>query len=417
MQENWDCLLFNVQLVTLTEQDQYGLIEKAAIAMQGGKIAWLGSEATLKKMQFSEDIEAYDGEGFCVTPGLIDCHTHLVHAGHRAQEFAWRLQGKTYAQIAQAGGGIINTVNATREASAEELFTLAAERLESLLQQGVTTIEIKSGYGLDLKNERKQLLVAQQLEKIYPVTIKKTYLAAHALPEKFAGRADEYIDHVCNKILPELHAEELIDAVDAFCESIAFSSEQVEKIFVAAKELNLPVKLHAEQLSNSGGTALAARHQALSVDHLEYVDEEQVKALAKSGTAAVLLPGAFYFLQETKKPPVELLQQYNVPIAIATDCNPGSSPTTNLLLCMNMACLFFQLTPLEALHAVTTNAAKALGLSKTHGSLEIGKQADLVLWDIEHPDQLAYSMGNNFCCGVFQSGQFIDVNESGVSDE
>ena len=328
-----------------------------------------------------------------ITPGLIDCHTHLVYGGDRAQEFEQRLQGTSYEEIARAGGGIASTVKATRAASAEELQAQSVKRLRALLAEGVTTVEIKSGYGLALAQERKTMQVARALGQGQPVEVRTTFLGAHAIPPEFAGRVEDYVDEVLH-MLPLLHAEGLVDAVDAFCERIAFSPAQTERVFAAAQALGLPVKLHADQLSDSGGAQLAARYGAISCDHLEWLSEAGAAAMAKAGSVAVLLPGAFYFLRETKLPPVDLMRAYGVPMAISTDCNPGSSPCTSLLLMLNMACTLFRLTPEEALAGVTRHAAQALGLPD-RGMIAPGLRADFVLWDVAHPAQLSYALGAN----------------------
>ena len=350
--------------------------------------------------------EIVDCRGRLVTPGLIDCHTHLVYGGDRADEFELRLEGASYEEIARKGGGILSTVKATREASQAELLDQAAPRLEQLLSEGVTTVEIKSGYGLESDTEIKMLRVAQRLGEIYGLRVEKTFLGAHALPPEFEARADDYIRQVCEQMLPRAHAEGLVDAVDVFIESIAFSVEQAGRVFDAAKKLGLPLKAHVEQLSNLGGALMAAERSALSVDHIEYLNDSDVTHLAANETVAVLLPGAFYVLRETQLPPVEALRRQKIPIAIATDSNPGSSPVNSLLLIMNMACTLFRLTPAEALRGVTSSAAKALGLDSEIGTLEAGKQADLVIWNIERPAQLAYQIGINSCAGVMQAGNW-----------
>lgn len=403
MNAKWDLLWINATLATMAGVRSYGLYEHSAIAVKDKKIAWLGKMADLpgKPEDLAEDI--YDAHGQCVTPGLIDCHTHLVYAGNRYHEFEMRMQGASYADIARAGGGIRSTVNATREVDEDELFEQSLKRAQALSAEGVTTIEIKSGYGLDLETELKMLRVAKKIGEVLPMTIKLTFLGAHALPIEYQGQADEYIDFVCHEMLPAVKNAGLVDAVDVFCESIGFSLAQTERVFAAAKALGLPVKCHAEQLSDLGCSKLAAHYLALSVDHLEFLSEESVKALAQSGTVAVLLPGAFYFLREKKLPPVTLLRQYHVPMAIATDCNPGTSPVTSLLLMLNMACVLFELTPEEALLGVTRHAAKALGIEKTHGTLEVGKVADFVVWNIKHPAELVYGIGQNPCMWVVRS--------------
>ena len=379
----------------------YSIIENAAIVTEGAHIAWIGPHSELPDQG---DIKAVDLNGAWVTPGLIDCHTHTVFGGNRSGEFEQRLQGVSYAEIAAAGGGIASTVRATRAASEEELFASAERRLQQLLKDGVTTVEIKSGYGLDLANERKMLRVARQLGEKLPVTVRSTCLAAHALPPEYKDRADDYIAHICGEMLPALAAENLVDAVDAFCEYLAFSTDQVEQVFITAGQLGLPVKLHAEQLSSLHGSSLAARYQALSADHLEFMTEEDAIAMAASGTVAVLLPGAFYFLRETQLPPMDALRKHGVKIAIATDLNPGTSPGLSLRLMLNMACTLFRMTPEEALAGATIHAAKALGMADTHGSLEAGKIADFVAWSIERPADLAYWLGGDLEKRVVRHG-------------
>lgn len=385
--------------------DEQQVIRNAAIAVKDQTIVWLGKQADIPEDYKNPSKAIYELDAGWLTPGLIDCHSHLVYGGNRSDEFRKRLEGESYEAIAHQGGGIISTVKATREASEESLLLSAARRLATLLNEGVTTVEIKSGYGLNLDTEIKMLSVARQLGESFPVDIRTTLLAAHALPPEYKDNADGYIDHICDVILPAANDAKLVDAVDGFCENIGFTVEQIEKIFNKAKSLNLPVKLHAEQLSNQNGAALAASYQALSADHLEYLDEAGVKAMADSNTVAVLLPGAFYFLQETKLPPIDLLRQYNIPMAIATDCNPGSSPCTSLLLMLNMACTQFKLTPEEALMAVTKHGAQALGLQDTHGQLKVGMQADFVHWSIDEPEDLAYYFGDNPCRLVIKNGQ------------
>lgn len=403
---DWDALWINANLVTLTGDD-YGLLGPGALAVKNGKIVWLGAMHDLP-LQAAEAVhKVYDVRGRCLTPGFIDCHTHLVYAGNRAGEFEQRLNGMSYEAIAKAGGGIRSTVTAVRSASREQLLSESFERAKAMLLQGVTTVEIKSGYGLDLASELKMLQVAKAIGDRLPLTVCPTFLGAHALPVEYEGRADDYITLICEEILPAIIERNLATAVDAFCETIGFSVEQVERVFKVARSAGLNVKLHAEQLSDLSGAELAARYQALSADHLEYVSERGVDAMAKAGVVAVLLPGAYYFLRETKKPPFDWLKQYRVPIALATDCNPGSSPTTSLLLMLNMACTLWQMTPLEALQGVTMNAAQALGLSESHGSLALGKQADLVEWDVAHPCELAYQFGSNPCHAVYKAGERV----------
>ncbi|WP_416771409.1 imidazolonepropionase [Pseudomonas sp. RHF3.3-3] len=385
-------------------QGTYSIIEDAAIVTVASKIDWIGPRAELPAADYPQ---VHDLAGAWVTPGLIDCHTHTVFGGNRSGEFEQRLQGVSYAEIAAVGGGIASTVRATRAASEEQLFASARQRLSCLLRDGVTSVEIKSGYGLDLENERKMLKVARRLGEELPVSVRTTCLAAHALPPEYKDRADDYIEHICNDMLPALAAEGLVDAVDAFCEYLAFSPAQVERVFQVAQRLGLPVKLHAEQLSSLHGSSLAARYQALSADHLEFMTEEDAIAMAAAGTVAVLLPGAFYFLRETQLPPMEALRRHGVKIAIATDLNPGTSPGLSLRLMLNMACTLFRMTPEEALAGVTLHAATALGMGDSHGSLEVGKVADFVAWQIERPADLAYWLGGDLGKRVVRHG--IDV--------
>ena len=382
----------------------YSIIEDAAIVTRDGYIEWLGPRQQLPTGEYGQ---THGLEGAWVTPGLIDCHTHTVFGGNRSGEFEQRLQGVSYAEIAAAGGGIASTVRATRAASEDELFDSARQRLLCLLRDGVTSVEIKSGYGLSLESERKILRVIRRLGEELPVTVRSTCLAAHALPPEYKDRADDYIEHICNEMLPALAAEGLVDAVDAFCEYLAFSPAQVERVFKVAQQLGLPVKLHAEQLSSLHGSSLAARYQALSADHLEFMTEEDAIAMAESGTVAVLLPGAFYFLRETQLPPMEALRKHGVKIAIASDLNPGTSPGLSLRLMLNMACTLFRMTPEEALAGVTLHAATALGMGETHGSLEPGKVADFVAWNIDRPADLAYWLGGDLDKRVVRSG--VDV--------
>lgn len=382
-------------------QGVYSIIEDAAILTSGERIEWIGPRQSLPA---TADARVVELNGAWVTPGLIDCHTHTVFGGNRSGEFEQRLQGVSYADIAAQGGGIASTVRATRAATEEQLYASARQRLQALLRDGVTTVEIKSGYGLDLASERKLLRVIRRLGAELPVTVRGTCLAAHAMPPEFAGRADDYIEHICTEMLPALAAEGLVDAVDAFCEYLAFSPAQVERVFIKARELGLPVKLHAEQLSSLHGSSLAARYQALSADHLEFMTEEDAIAMAAAGTVAVLLPGAFYFLRETQLPPMDALRKHGVKIAIATDLNPGTSPGLSLRLMMNMACTLFRMTPEEALAGVTLHAARALGLGDSHGSLEVGKVADFIAWDIERPADLSYWLGGDLPKRVIRHG-------------
>ena len=382
-----DRLWTNARLATMVPGGApYGAIEDGVIASRDGRIVHAGPRAEAPAFAAAQTI---DCEGRWITPGLIDCHTHLVYGGDRAHEFELRLQGATYEEIARAGGGIVSSVKATREASSDALFASADKRLAALLAEGVTTVEIKSGYGLDTASETKALSVARRLAAERPVRVLTTFLGAHAVPPEFKGRSGDYIDLVCGPMLDAVVADDLADAVDVFCEGIAFSPEETARVFTAAKAKGLAVKIHAEQLSNLGGAALAAGFGALSADHLEHLDEAGVIAMAEAGTVAVVLPGAFYFLRETVKPPIELLRRHGVPIALATDANPGTSPLTSPLLTMNMGCTLFRLTPAEALAGMTREAARALGLQDETGTLEAGKACDLAIWDIERPAELA----------------------------
>ncbi|WP_373744881.1 imidazolonepropionase [Achromobacter insuavis] len=381
---------------------EYAAVERAALVTRGQHIEWVGPEADLPR---GDEAAEHDLGGAWVTPGLIDCHTHLVFGGDRSQEFEQRLQGVDYAVIAAQGGGIASTVRATRAATEAQLYASARRRALHLLRDGVTTLEIKSGYGLDLPNERKMLRVARHLGQTLPLTVRATCLAAHALPPEFAGRADGYIDEVARRMLPVLAAEGLAGAADALCGHLAFSPAQAGRLFQAAAQLGLPVKLHAEQLSSLHGASLAARHGALSADHLEYLTEADVRAMAAAGTVAVLLPGAFYALRETQLPPIDLLRRHGVPIAISSDLNPGTSPALSLRLMLSMACTLFRLTPQEALAGATVHAARALGLQASHGVLAPGKVADFVAWDIAHPAELAYWIGGELPKRVIRHGE------------
>ncbi len=400
----WDSLWLDVGLATMAGSEPYGRIEDGAIAVKNGRIAWVGRREALGGPVDKLAAVVQAGAGGWITPALIDCHTHIVHGGQRAGEFEQRLMGASYADIARAGGGILSTVAATRAASEEELLASAIRRLKPLLAEGVTAVEIKSGYGLDLDTELKMLRVARAIEAQLPVAVTATFLGAHAVPPDWKHDPDGYMDFVCDEVLPAAVEQGLVDQVDAFCETIAFSPEQVARLFEAAALFNLPVKLHAEQLSDLGGAAMAAEAGALSADHLEYLGADGIAAMARAGTVAVLLPGAFFTLKETRRPPVERLRKAGVPIAVATDSNPGSSPVTSLLTTMNMACVLFGLTPSEALAGVTRNAARALGLQAERGSLEVGKVADFVLWAIDEPAELAYRIGFNPCSTVIRNG-------------
>jgi imidazolonepropionase len=397
-----DLVVVNVTLATM--QPGAGPVADGALTLENGFITWIGPRAELRRA--SSNAVVLDGKGRWVTPGFIDCHTHLVYAGNRAGEFEQRLAGATYEEIARAGGGIVSTVRATRAASPAELARQSGPRLSRLLAEGVTTVEIKSGYGLDLDNELKLLRVARSLGATHEVDVRTTLLAAHALPPEFRGRADEYVALVCDEIIPAAAREGLADAVDAYCERIAFSAAQVRRVFEAAQRSGLPVKLHADQLSDAGGAALAAQSHALSADHLEHASAEGIAAMARAGTVAVLLPGAYYFLREREPPPIAALRAAGVPIALASDCNPGTSPVTSLLLMLNMACTLFGLTPEETLAGVTRNAAQALG-SSDRGCLEPGARADLALWDVDHPRELAYAVGANPLVGLVRRGAVV----------
>jgi imidazolonepropionase len=392
-----DILFTNARLATMA--GGYGEVADGAVAVAGGRIAWIGPRARAPRAA-----AVHDCGGCWLTPGLIDCHTHIVHAGNRSDEFEARLNGASYEDIARRGGGIMSTVRATRAAGIEELLRQSLPRVRSLLAEGVTTLEVKSGYGLELDAEARMLRVARRIGELLPVRVRTSFLGAHALPPEFAGRADDYVDELCEGMLPQLAREGLVDAVDAFCERIGFSNAQTERVFACAQRLGLPVKLHAEQLSDQGGAQLVARYGGLSADHLEHVTPGGIAAMAAAGTVAVLLPGAYYFLRETVAPPIAALREAGVPIALATDCNPGTSPLTSILLAMNLACTLWRLTPLEALAACTANAARALGLQHEIGTLEVGKRADFALWDIDRPAALAYAIGFNPCRGVVNGG-------------
>ena len=406
----WDSLWTNARIATMAPAggDPYGIVADGAISVADGGIAWIGAAADLDPAQ-AQGVPVHDVGGAWITPGLIDCHTHIVYGGNRAAEFEQRLNGATYEEVARAGGGIVSTVRATRQATVDDLVESALPRIRAMLAEGVTTIEIKSGYGLDTQTERRMLQAARRIPDRLPVDVETTFLGAHALPPEFAGNADGYIDLVCREMVPAVAEAGEADAVDAFCETIGFSRVQTERVFRAARDCGLPVKLHAEQLSDLGGAELVAEYSGLSADHLEYVGEAGVRALARSGTVAVLLPGAFYYLRETQAPPIGLFREHGVGMALSTDCNPGSSPVASPLLMMNMACTLFRLTPAEALAGVTREAARALGLQDRIGTLEAGKAADFALWDIGSPGELAYPVGFNPCRAVVKRGVGVTV--------
>ncbi|MDA0681030.1 MAG: imidazolonepropionase [Proteobacteria bacterium] len=400
---DWDLILTELNVATMVEDcGPYGVIENAAVAIANGRISWIGARADLPA---GSATESRSMGGRWLTPALIDCHTHLVFAGNRSAEFEQRLAGASYEEIARAGGGIMSTVNATRAASADLLLEQTAARLDILRAEGCATVEIKSGYGLNLQTELKLLETIRALKNQAGISISSTFLGAHAIPVEFRGKADEYIDLVCDEMLPAVHEKQLADAVDAYCESIAFSVKQIGRVFETARSLGLPVKLHADQLSDCGGAELAAEFGALSADHLEYTSAKGVDALAAAGSVAVLLPGAFLTLGETECPPVALLRDRNVPIAIATDCNPGTSPICSLRTTMALATSLFRLTPAECLAGVTRNAAVALGLEQDRGTLETGKRADIAIWDIGHPQELSYWIGKNDLAELLVAGR------------
>lgn len=385
--------------------------EDACIVVQQGRVAWVGPQQALPPAYAS--LPRHDGQGMLATPGLVDCHTHLVYGGERANEFAMRLDGASYEEVARAGGGIVSSVRATREASEDELFAQALPRLQQLLDEGVCAIEIKSGYGLALEHERKQLRVARRLGQALGVTVRTTFLGAHALPPEYAGRSQDYIDLVAGTMLPALAAEGLVDAVDVFCERIAFSLAETEQVFQAARRLGLPVKLHAEQLSNMEGAALAARYGALSCDHIEHLSESGIAAMRGAGSVAVLLPGAYYTLRDTHMPPIAGLRAAGVPMAVSTDHNPGTSPCLSLLLMANMACTLFRLTVPEALAGITRHAARALGLQDEHGLIAAGRPAHFVLWPVRHAAELAYWFGSKPDCTIVRQGRIVRTRRQG----
>ncbi len=398
----WDKLIINANLATLAEgSHNYGMIKQGAIGILGGRIEWLGTTAGIASSLDTLAKELIDAKGCLVTPGLIDCHTHLVFAGNRSDEFEQRLNGVAYEEIARNGGGILSTVAATRNASFDELYQQSLPRFLALIREGVTTVEIKSGYGLDFENELKMLKVAKKLGEEHTIDVKTTLLAAHAIPPEYKGKADEYIELICTQIIPQMADLGMVDCVDAFCEGIGFSYAQTKRVFDAAARWGLPVKLHADQLSDLNGAALVAEYSGLSADHVEYTSLKSVKAMAQARTVAVLLPYAFYILKETQLPPIDAFRKYQIPIAVSTDCNPGTAPSSSLLTTMNKACIEFSLTPEEVLKGVTINAAMALGIEEEVGSIEFGKKAHLVLWNCQSPADLSYWQGMNRVQRVF----------------
>jgi imidazolonepropionase len=402
MSAMFDLLVTGAHLATMADRTPYGAIRDGAIGIRGGRIAWVGRERDLPRDATAR--QSLDARGAWATPGLVDCHTHLVYAGNRVDEFEARLNGATYAEIAESGGGIRSTVRATRSASDDELVAQSRPRLAALAAGGVTTVEIKSGYGLDAANEMRQLRAARRVAADVGVDVRTTLLAAHALPPEFANRADDYIELVCREIIPQAASEGVADAVDAFCDTIGFTAAQTRRVFEAARDHGLRVKLHADQLSDTGGAALAAEYNALSADHIEYTSDAGVEAMWRAGTVAVLLPGAFYALRETRLPPIAALRARGVPMAIASDCNPGTSPATSLPLMLNLACTLFRLTPAEALAGVTRHAARALGCDD-RGTIAVGRRADIALWDIALPAELCYWIGGNNCRGIIRDGR------------
>jgi imidazolonepropionase len=405
--QRWDHLLLNCRLATMQENGApYGEVVDAALGWKNGEIVFAGARSSLPDKPDALASHVESAHDAWITPGLVDCHTHLVFAGNRAEEFEMRLNGKTYEEIARAGGGIVSTVNKTRAATEEELFAQSFPRARSLLEDGVTTIEIKSGYGLDVNNEAKMLRVARRIGEHLGVTVRTTFLGAHAVPAEFSGRRSDYVDEVCTRMLPVIAKEQLADAVDGFCENIAFTPDEIRRVFIVARELGLPVKLHADQLTDSAGAALVSEFGGLSADHLEYTNEDGVRAMAAAGTVAVILPAAFYVLRETRLAPIDWLRKYRVPMAVASDVNPGTSPVLSLRHAMNMACTLFRMTPEEALRGATVNGARALGLND-RGILAAGKRADFVVWNVDHPSELTYWIGGNFARAVYAKGKRV----------
>jgi len=390
----WDRVWVGADLATMDEAGGIGHVPDAVLAIRDGRIAWLGTRAQLQAISWSAAVET-DARGLWIMPGLIECHTHLVYAGDRSNEFAARLRGATYEDIARAGGGIVSTMRATRAASEDELLAQSLPRAQALVGEGVTTLEVKSGYGLDLASELKMLRVAQRLGEQLGIDVIKTFLGAHALPPEFAHRQDDYVRHVCDDMLPAVAAEQLADAADVFCERIAFTREQTERVFERASKLGLKLRLHADQLSDGGGGELAARYGALSADHLEFTSEASLQLMARKGVIAGLLPGAFYYLREKQLPPIDKMRELGVQMAVSTDCNPGTSPIASLLLAMNMACVLFRMTAAEVLRGVTVNAARALGLGEDRGMLRAGMRANLAIWKLRHPEQLCAEVGTH----------------------
>jgi len=400
----WDRVWVGADLATMDEAGGIGHVPDAALAIRGGRIAWVGTREQLQAISWSAPVVT-EARGLWITPGLIECHTHLVYAGDRSNEFAARLRGATYEDIARAGGGIVSTMRATRAASEADLLAQSLPRARALVSEGVTTLEVKSGYGLDLASELKMLRVAQRLGAELGIDVIKTFLGAHALPPEFANRQDDYINHVCDDMLPAVTAEQLADAADVFCERIAFTREQTERVFERARNAGLKLRLHADQLSDGGGGELAARYGALSADHLEYASDVSLQLMARNGVIAGLLPGAFYFLRETRLPPIEKMRALGVQMAVSTDCNPGTSPIASILLAMNMACVLFRMTATEVLRGVTVNAARALGLSEDRGTLRAGMRADLAIWKLRHPEQLCAEVGGHRPVEVVAAGK------------